>query len=246
MSWLYSPLLPGAAQQQSAAADEGVGSAAGVATVTAVGISDAASAGAVAGVATATGVSAADASSVGAAAGVATVEAVGDFDAATDEGAGTAAGTSTATAVGASDVAAVGSASGSATVEGFGFGEIQGQAQQGGASYLTQEEYEAALARARKLENARKDIKRRDRDKWARIMGRSPEPEAAPEPHSAPAAAGKHKPLAIAPIPAIAAPDPRLAAIAAELKAVKAKLEEHRAAEAQEDDDIEALLILAA
>jgi hypothetical protein len=131
---------------------------------------------------------------------------------------------------------------------GYGLDEdvIVVSAQVGGASYLTQEEYEAALARFRKLENARKDIKRRDRDKWARIMGRAPEPGAAPEPHSAPAAAGKHNPLTIAPIPAISAPDPRLAAIAAELKAVKAKLEEHRAAEEAEDDDIEALLILAA
>jgi hypothetical protein len=131
---------------------------------------------------------------------------------------------------------------------GYGIGEevIVVSAQVGGASYLTQEEYEAALARFRKLENARKDIKRRDRDKWARIMGRAQEPEASPEPHSAPVAAGKHKMLTIAPIPSVAAPDPRLAAIAAELKAVKAKLEEHRAAEAQEEDDIEALLILAA
>lgn len=115
----------------------------------------------------------------------------------------------------------------------------------GGASYLTREEYEASLARYRKLENARKDIKRRDRDKWARVMGRASE-DPAPEPQSAPVAAGRRKQLTIAPIPRVAAPDPRLATIAEELKAVKAKLEEHRAAEAAEDDDLETILMLVA
>lgn len=130
---------------------------------------------------------------------------------------------------------------------GYGIGEeiIVVSAQVGGASYLTQEEYEASLARYRKLENARKDIKRRDRDKWARIMGRASE-DPAPELQSAPVAAGERKQLTIAPIPQVAAPDPRLAAIVAELKSVKARLDAHRAAESEEDDDIETLLILAA
>lgn len=116
----------------------------------------------------------------------------------------------------------------------------------GGASYLTQEEYEAALARYRKLENARKDIKRRERDKWNRIMGRAVAEEAAPEPPGSPQTAKTPNPLVIAPIPTVQPPSAKLEAIAAEMQRLRDKIAAHEKAQAEEEDEIETLLMLVA
>ncbi len=113
----------------------------------------------------------------------------------------------------------------------------------GGASYLTQEEYEAAQARYRKLENARKDIKRRERAKWDRVMGRVE--EATPEPQEASSTVRTAKTPTIAPIPSVASPSEKLASIAQEMEKLRETIAAHQAAQAEEDE-IETLLMLVA
>jgi hypothetical protein len=127
------------AQTQAGGTSDGVGLSDGVATVTGVGSSVAASVGASDGAATVTGVGASTTAAVGASDGVATVtgagssiaaavgtstgtstaEGVGDTAGGT-QGAGASDGTSTATGVGSSVAAAVGLSDGAATVTGVG------------------------------------------------------------------------------------------------------------------------------
>jgi len=93
-------------------------------------------------------------------------------------------------------------------------------------SYLTQEEYEAALERYRKLDNARKRIRRKEKARVTTPSGATPEPSR--------------------PLPQAFAPDPRLEAIHGELAKLKKQLADHRRARAEQDDEEAVLFLLAA
>jgi hypothetical protein len=173
-----------------------------------------------------------------------TAEAVGESEASGDA-IGTASVATIATGVSAALAQAAGLATVITSASAIGIGFIPGAERIGGASYLTQEEYDAAQARYRKLANARKDIKRRERERWNRILGREQTQEDAPEPDIAPLAAKAHKPLVIAPIPTVAAPSAKLEAIAAEMQRLRDKIAAHQAA-LDEEDEIETLLMLVA
>jgi hypothetical protein len=118
----------------------------------------------------------------------------------------------------------------------------------GGGFYYTQEEYEAYLTRLRTLDNARKRIKRKEKEKWQRVREAAAEainPRATAEPHSEPVAAVASVAVVAPAKPPSAAPDPRLTEIIDEMRRIKAKIAEHEARMAEEDD-LEALLLFAA
>jgi hypothetical protein len=228
----------------SAAEKQAAGSASVSSTVAGTSAALKETAGTASATTTATASSRALKEAVGSASASVTAEAVGESEASGDA-IGVASVTTTATGVSAAIAEAAGLATVTTSASAIGIGFIPGAERTGGASYLTREEYEAAQARYRKLANARKDIKRRERERWNRILGRVEAQEGAPEPDTAPLAAKEHKPLVIAPIPTVAAPSAKLEAIAAEMQRLRDKIAAHQAA-LDEEDDIETLLMLVA
>jgi hypothetical protein len=131
---------------------------------------------------------------------------------------------------------------------GFGIGEAPiVQQRVGGASYLTREEFEAYQARLKTLENARKRLRRKEIQKWAGVREAADEvfnPKPASEPEIA-LVAVKERVQHSAPQPTVAtAPDPRMAALRAEIRELNAKIAQFKAEQDDEEDDLEALLLL--
>jgi hypothetical protein len=250
----------GTASGVSTATAKSAGSASGTGTATGIGSSLSKAAGSASGTGTASAVGASLAKAVGSASGTGTAEAVGS-QAAEGEGVGTASGTSTATAVGASLVAAVANAAGTSTAVAVGTSE-GGEESTTGAGGLTQRELALLLRliqiRQQRDEDRRENLYRQTvkdleraaaekREKTQRLLEASPVAEdiELPPPPPKPVQPPKQKARQARPEYDFAAAQARMAELEVaivELQRVAVEMRERE----DEEDDLEALLLLAA
>jgi len=177
--------------------ESGAGSSAGTSTAPAVGASTAAAVGSADGEATADGVGASIAAATGTSAGSATADGVGDSaESGIESGAGTSAGTSTADGVGASTAAAAGDSDGESTAEGAGAsiaaaaGESAGEATADGVGGTAGDGSGEGIDRGGRFHGGGMDIRNPRHPYWHnRIEEEEPDPSDAAPPPPAPSPA---------------------------------------------------------